>query len=99
MSMNIAVLPGDGIGPEVMEAALAVLDCTEKVFDFKLERQEALVGGCAYDEIGSPLPEETRKICLDADAVLLGSIGGPEWDGLPPEKTPELGVFWPCARC
>ncbi|PID60613.1 3-isopropylmalate dehydrogenase [candidate division KSB3 bacterium] len=91
MSRKIAILPGDGIGPEVMEAALAVLSRAEEVFNFKLEREEALVGGCAFDKTGSPLPEETKKICLGANAVLLGSIGGPQWDNLPPEKTPELG--------
>lgn len=91
MSMKVAVLPGDGIGPEVMESALQVLAKAEEKFGFKLELSEGLIGGCAYDETGSPLPDETKKICEEADAVLLGSIGGPQWDGLPPEKTPELG--------
>ena len=91
MSYKVAVLPGDGIGPEVMDAALEVLDAVEKKFGFKLEIEKGLIGGCAYDATGDPLPEETRKICLESDAVLLGSIGGPKWDGLPPEKTPELG--------
>ncbi|MDC7234936.1 MAG: 3-isopropylmalate dehydrogenase [Spirochaetales bacterium] len=91
MSMKVAVLPGDGIGPEVMDSALEVLAKVEEKFGFKLELTNGLIGGCAYDETGSPLPEETKKICQEADAVLLGSIGGPKWDGLPPEKTPELG--------
>ena len=89
--MKVAVLPGDGIGPEVMESALQVLTKVEEKFGFKLELTEGLIGGIAYDETGSPLPDETKKICEESDAVLLGSIGGPKWDGLPPEKTPELG--------
>ncbi|OQY34791.1 MAG: 3-isopropylmalate dehydrogenase [Spirochaetaceae bacterium 4572_59] len=91
MSYKIAVLPGDGIGPEVMKSALDVLAVVEEKFSFKLELEEGLIGGCAYDATGDPLPEATEKLCLGADAVLLGSIGGPKWDNLPPEKTPELG--------
>ena len=91
MSYKVAVLPGDGIGPEVMESAQQVLAKVEEKFGFKLDLSFGLIGGIAYDETGSPLPEETKKICKEADAVLLGSIGGPKWDGLPPEKTPELG--------
>ena len=91
MSYKVAVLPGDGIGPEVMESAQQVLAKVEEKFGFKLDLSFGLIGGIAYDETGSPLPEETQKICKEADAVLLGSIGGPKWDGLPPEKTPELG--------
>lgn len=91
MSYKVAVLPGDGIGPEVMDSALQVLTKVEEKFGFKLELTTGLIGGIAYDETGSPLPKETKKICQEADAVLLGSIGGPKWDGLPPEKTPELG--------
>jgi 3-isopropylmalate dehydrogenase len=91
MSYKVAVLPGDGIGPEVMESAQQVLAKVEEKFNFKLDLSFGLIGGIAYDETGSPLPEETQKICKEADAVLLGSIGGPKWDGLPPEKTPELG--------
>ena len=91
MSYKIAVLPGDGIGPEVMDSALEVLAVVEEKFGFKMEIEKGLIGGCAYDETGDPLPEATKKICLESDAVLLGSIGGPKWDGLPPEKTPELG--------
>ena len=91
MSYKVAVLPGDGIGPEVMESARQVLARVEEKFNFKLDLAFGLIGGIAYDKTGSPLPEETKKICQDADAVLLGSIGGPKWDGLPPEKTPEVG--------
>lgn len=91
MAYNIAVLPGDGIGPEVMEQALKVLKVLEEKFGFECNIKEGLIGGAGYDAAGHPLPEETKKICLESDAVFLGSIGGPKWENLPPELTPELG--------
>ncbi|MBB6480852.1 3-isopropylmalate dehydrogenase [Spirochaeta isovalerica] len=91
MADKIAVLPGDGIGPEVMDEALKVLHKTEEKFSFKLEIEKGLIGGAAIDATGHPLPEETQKLALGSDAVLLGSIGGPKWDNLAPELTPELG--------
>lgn len=91
MSYKIAVLPGDGIGPEVMKEALKVLKVVEEKFGFTTELKEALVGGAAYDAEGHPLPESTKEVCLASEAILLGSIGGPKWDALPPELTPELG--------
>lgn len=91
MAYNIAVLPGDGIGPEVMKEALKVLKVLENKFGFTCNLKEGLIGGAGYDAAGHPLPEETKKICLESDAVFLGSIGGPKWENLPPELTPELG--------
>jgi len=91
MKYKIAVLPGDGIGPEVMQAALRVMDGVEKKFGLGFEYAEALIGGAALDETGSPLPEKTVEICKSSDAVLLGSVGGPQWDNLPPEQRPERG--------
>ncbi len=91
MSYKVAVLPGDGIGPEVMNEALKVLDAVKEKYHVSFEFQTALIGGCAYDQHGTPLPEETRAVCNGSDAVLLGSIGGPKWDHLPPEQKPELG--------
>ncbi len=91
MAYNIAVLPGDGIGPEVMAQALKVLKVVEEKFNFKCNLTEGLIGGIAYDAAGHPLPEETKELCLKSDAIFLGSIGGPKWDNLPPELTPELG--------
>lgn len=91
MNNKVAVLPGDGIGPEVMEEALKVLHKVEDKFRFTLELEKGLIGGSAIDATGHPLPEETKKLVLSSKAVFLGSIGGPEWDGLPPELTPELG--------
>jgi 3-isopropylmalate dehydrogenase len=91
MGNKIAVLPGDGIGPEVMDEALKVLHKVEKKFNFKLEIKTGLIGGAAIEKTGHPLPEETRKLALASHAILLGSIGGPKWDNLAPELSPEIG--------
>jgi len=88
---KIAVLSGDGIGPEVMNEALKVLRKVEKVFNMKFEIHESKIGGAAIDEFGTPLPNITLDNVLSSDAVLLGSIGGPKWDHLPPEEKPEIG--------
>ncbi|MCK2088159.1 3-isopropylmalate dehydrogenase [Thauera aromatica] len=87
--MKICVLPGDGIGPEIMAQAVRVLDA----LDLKLEMEEALLGGCAVDATGTPYPEATRKLARAADAVLLGAVGGPKWDALPREQRPERGLL------
>ncbi len=91
MKYTIAVLPGDGIGPEVMNASLAVLRRVQEKYSVEFVFREALIGGAALDATGEPLPEETRRVCKSSDAVLLGSVGGPKWDTLPPEKRPERG--------
>jgi len=90
---KIAVLKGDGIGPEVVDAALKVLDKVSELFNIKFEYREGLIGGIAIDETGDPLPEETLKLCLESDAVLLGAVGGPKWDNLPQDKKPERGLL------
>lgn len=87
--MKILVLPGDGIGQEVAAAAVEVLKCT--VDDLELEY--GLLGGCAYDETGSPFPEVTRNQVGAADAVLMGAVGGPKWDTLGADKRPEAGLL------
>ena len=87
--MKICVLPGDGIGPEIMAEAVRVLNA----LDLKFEMEEALLGGCAVDATGDPYPEATQKLARAADAVLLGAVGGPQWDGLPREKRPERGLL------
>ncbi|MBL8479579.1 MAG: 3-isopropylmalate dehydrogenase, partial [Sterolibacteriaceae bacterium] len=74
--MKICVLPGDGIGPEIMAEAVRIL----KALDLGLELEEALLGGCAVDATGNPYPEATLRLALAADAVLLGAVGGPQWD-------------------
>jgi len=87
--MKICVLPGDGIGPEIMAQAVRVL----KALDLKLEMEEALLGGCAVDATGTPYPEATQKLARQADALLLGAVGGPKWDALPREQRPERGLL------
>ena len=91
MSYDIAVLAGDYIGPEVMREALKVLDAVAESEGIRFNYTRALIGGAAIDATGRPLPEETLQLCKKSDAVLLGSVGGPDWDHLPPEKRPELG--------
>lgn len=90
-TFRVAVLPGDGIGPEVMTESLRVLKAAGKKYDIAMEFNQALIGGAAIDATGSPLPDETLDLCRSADAVLLGSVGGPKWDNLPPKQRPELG--------
>lgn len=90
---NITVLKGDGIGPEITEQAVAVLQAAAKKYGFTVRAQEALIGGAAYDTSGTPLPDETVERCMQADAVLLGAVGGPKWDGLEGEKRPEAGLL------
>lgn len=98
MQKKIAVLAGDGIGPEVMAEAIKVLKTVEKKFGHRFELTEALVGGAAYDVHGTPLPVETLKICEAADSILFGSVGGPKWDNLPQEKRPEVGALLPLRK-
>ncbi|NPB05521.1 MAG: 3-isopropylmalate dehydrogenase [Aquificae bacterium] len=90
---RIAVLKGDGIGPEVVDAALKVLDKVGELYGVDFEYREGLIGGAAIDQTGKPLPEETLKLCLESDAVLLGAVGGPKWDDLPQDKKPERGLL------
>ena len=91
MMYRIAVLPGDGIGPEVMEEAMKVLDVVEGKTNVSFERIFAHIGGEAYDKFKTPFPDETKRICEEVDAVLLGSVGGRKWDNLPPHLKPEIG--------
>ncbi|RTZ60168.1 MAG: 3-isopropylmalate dehydrogenase [Gammaproteobacteria bacterium] len=90
---KIAVLKGDGIGPEVVDAALEVLNTISQIYGVKFEYREGLIGGIAIDETGEPLPDETLELCLNSDAVLLGAVGGPKWDNLPQDKKPERGLL------
>ncbi len=97
-SYKIAVLAGDGIGPEVMAEAIKVLKVAAGKYGFNLELTEALAGGCAIDATGTPLPEETLKICEQSAAILFGSVGGPKWDHLPPQQRPERGALLPLRK-
>lgn len=98
MQKNIAVLPGDGIGSEVMAEAIRVLKAIEKRFGHTFHLTEAPVGGTAYDLVGTPLPADTVKLCEASDAILFGSVGGPKWDDLPSDKRPETGALLPLRK-
>lgn len=98
ISKKIAVLPGDGIGPEIVSEAIRVLDKISGIFDIRFTYTYADVGGAAIDNHGEPLPEYTVKTCKDSDAVLFGSVGGPKWEKLPPEKQPERGALLPLRK-
>ncbi len=95
---HIAVLPGDGIGPEVMAQAYKVLDAVRQRFGLKITTSEYDVGGAAIDKLGSPLPEATVAGCEQADAILFGSVGGPKWEHLPPNDQPERGALLPLRK-
>ena len=90
---KIALIKGDGIGPEIIDEAVKVLDSVSSCFDFDFEYEEVLMGGCAYDITGDPLPQDTINASLRNDAVLFGAIGGEKWDNLPREKRPESGLL------
>jgi len=90
---KIAVIAGDGIGPEVVAEAEKVLQKVGEVFGYSFETEHALFGGIAIDEKGTPLPAETLEVCKRADAVLLGAVGGPKWDNNPKELRPETGLL------
>lgn len=93
MTQNIAVLPGDGIGPEIVTEAIKVLSYLNADMNLGLEFEQGLIGGAAYDETGSPLPEATLKLVKQADAVLLGAVGGYKWESLDIAVRPEKGLL------
>ncbi len=95
---KIAVLPGDGIGPEVMEQAVKVLKKVSTLYGFSLEYEYADVGGAAIDNHGKALPDSTIALCEQSDAILFGSVGGPSWEHLPPEEQPERGALLPLRK-
>ncbi|MEJ2564597.1 MAG: 3-isopropylmalate dehydrogenase [Gammaproteobacteria bacterium] len=93
MTKRIAVLPGDGIGPEIVAEAVKVLECLRRDFGLKIETEQAAIGGAGYDAAGDPLPEATLALARQADAVLLGAVGGIKYDALPRDKRPERGLL------
>lgn len=95
---KIAVLPGDGIGPEVMEQAIKILKKAGTLFNFNFEYEFADVGGIAIDNHGKALPESTLSLCEHSDAILFGSVGGPKWETLPPAEQPERGALLPLRK-
>ncbi|MEE2743237.1 MAG: isocitrate/isopropylmalate family dehydrogenase, partial [Bdellovibrionota bacterium] len=90
---KISILPGDGIGPEVMDEALKVLTHLDKILELNLIFTFGDVGGVAIDKHGEALPQETLKLCEQSDAVLFGSVGGPQWESLPPDRQPERAAL------
>ena len=93
MEYRIAVLKGDGIGPEIVDSALAVLRCISEKYGHTFQFCECAIGGAAIDTVGVPLPQETVDCCLSSDSVLLGAVGGPKWDGLPGDQRPEKALL------
>ncbi|MDM8565395.1 3-isopropylmalate dehydrogenase [Candidatus Halobeggiatoa sp. HSG11] len=93
MSKIIAVLPGDGIGPEIISEAVKLLDALKQSYRLDIQLEEGLVGGAATDATGKPLPDETLELVKKADAVLLGAVGGPKWEPLPIAIRPEKGLL------
>ncbi len=93
MDLHVLIVPGDGIGTEVTREAVRILEHVACKFKHKLIQKEALLGGIAIHKTGSPFPEETAKLALEADATLMGAVGLPEFDNAPPEKRPEKGLL------
>lgn len=95
---KIAVLPGDGIGVEIVPQAIKVLDKVAKKYGYEFSYEEGLIGGAAIDATGHPLPQETLELCQSSDAILLGAVGGPKWDNLPVDKRPEAAALLPLRK-
>ena len=93
MKKTICLLPGDGIGPEILAQGVAVLKAVGQKFGHEFCMEEALIGGAAIDATGQPLPDATVETCRKADAIFLAAVGGPKWDGLAPEIRPEKGLL------
>ena len=93
MNYTIAAIPGDGIGPEVVREAALILQKIGEEFNHKFQIKYALAGGCAIDEVGVPLPDETLKLCESSDAVLLGAVGGYKWDNTTAKVRPDQGLL------
>lgn len=95
---EILLLPGDGIGQEIVPEAVKALKAVSERFHLSFNFKTALIGGAAYDAYGHPLPEETLRMCRESDAILLGAVGGPEWDSLPVSLRPEAGALLPLRK-
>ncbi len=93
MNKNIAVIRGDGIGPEIVEQALRVLDKIAQIYGHTFRYTDVDMGGCAIDKWGDPLPDEMLKKCIESDSVLLGAVGGDKWNAVPGDKRPEKGLL------
>ena len=93
MEYTLALIKGDGIGPEIVDGALMALDAVARRFSHTFRYKEVLMGGAALDTVGVPLPRETVEVCKDSDGILLGAVGGPKWDGVAAELRPEAGLL------
>ncbi len=93
MANKIAILPGDGIGPEIINEAEKLLDCLQQYFGFDMELESAAIGGAGFDAVGHPLPKASLALCQQADAILLGSVGGPQYESLDRDLRPERGLL------
>ena len=93
MNKHIALIRGDGIGPEIVAQAVKVLDAVAEKYGHTFTYEEVDMGGCAIDKWGDPLPQEMLDKCLASDSVLLGAVGGPKWEGLPGPQRPEKGLL------
>lgn len=93
MNKNIAVIRGDGIGPEIVNQALLVLDKVAELYGHDFTYTDVDMGGCAIDKWGDPLPQEMLDKCINSDSVLLGAVGGPKWNDVPGDKRPEKGLL------
>lgn len=93
MKYNIALIKGDGIGPEITDEAVKVLDKIGDIYGHTFEYTEAAAGGRAIDQLGVPLPEDSLRICKESDSIILGAVGGPKWDNLPGHLRPERGLL------
>ena len=93
MTHKVLVLPGDGIGPEIVTEAAKILECLRQEFGLDIALETGLLGGCAVDALGAPYPEETRRQARAADAILLGAVGGPKWEKLDRPLRPERGLL------
>lgn len=93
MEYTLALIKGDGIGPEIVDGALMALDAVARKFSHTFRYKEVLMGGAALDTVGVPLPRETVEVCKDSDGILLGAVGGPKWDGVAAELRPEAGLL------
>ena len=97
-TLKFAVLPGDGIGPEVVEVALDVLKVVGERYSFALDYESADIGGIAIDNHGQAFPESTKAVCNRSEAILFGSVGGPKWESLPPKEQPERAALLPIRK-
>lgn len=93
MTTKITLLPGDGIGPEIMHSMVCVLRTVADKFDMTVQLTEKMIGGCAYNKFGKPISEDTIQACLESDVILLGAVGGYEWESLPHHLKPEAALL------